>query len=84
MVQSLAGNLASVTSKESLRGAMLTNLRSALSPQQGKPVPAQIEHAIQVIVQDNLELACGVVQKAAADASLRFFPPLRDHHGPRF
>ena len=34
----------------------------------GKPVPAQIEHAVQVLVQDNLDLACAVVQKA-------FLPP---------
>lgn len=80
MAQSLAGNLAAVTCKESLRGTMVANLRTALSPPvvPGKPAPpsAHLDHAIQVIVQDNLELACAVVQRAAADASIR---PSEEH-----
>lgn len=80
MVQSLAGNLAAVTCKESLRGTMVANLRTALAPPvvPGKPAPptAHLDHAIQLIVQDNIELACAVVQRAAADAALR---PTEEH-----
>lgn len=69
MVQSLAGNLASITCKDPLRAAIMNNLRSTLGVPPGKPIPAHLEHAIQTIVADNLELACTVVQKAAAEAA---------------
>lgn len=74
MVQSLAGSLAAVTSKESLRAAMINNLRAALSPD--NPIPAHIDHAIHTLVQDNLELSCGIVQKSAAEACIR---PTAEH-----
>jgi len=70
MAQSLAGNLASITCKDPLRVAITNNLRSALGGgAPGKPIPAPLEHAIQTVVTDNLELACTVVQKAAAEAA---------------
>lgn len=62
MVQSLAGNLASITCKDPLRAAIMNNLRNTLGVPPGKPIPAHLEHAIQTVVADNLELACAVVQ----------------------
>jgi CCR4-NOT transcription complex subunit 1 len=62
MVQSLAGNLASITCKDPLRAAITNNLRTTLGVPPGKPIPAHLEHAIQTVVAENLELACSVVQ----------------------
>lgn len=62
MVQSLAGNLATVTCKDNLRLSITNNLRTTLGGPQGKNVPSHIEQAIHTIVQDNIEIACGVVQ----------------------
>lgn len=70
MVQSLAGNLASITCKDPLRAAIMNNLRSTLGVPPGKPIPAHLEHAIQTIVADNLELACTVVQVCYPTTSL--------------
>lgn len=49
----------------------MNNLRQTLGATHNKPVPAHIEHAIHTIVADNLDLACAVVQKAAAEAAVR-------------
>eukprot|EP01125_Pyxidicula_operculata_P009591 TRINITY_DN3153_c2_g2_i1.p1 TRINITY_DN3153_c2_g2~~TRINITY_DN3153_c2_g2_i1.p1 ORF type:complete len:927 (+),score=235.20 TRINITY_DN3153_c2_g2_i1:216-2996(+) len=68
MVQSLAGSFASVTAKEPLRTAITNNLRAALGASRNQ-LPSHIEHAILTVVSDNLELACGAIQKAASDAA---------------
>jgi CCR4-NOT transcription complex subunit 1 len=76
MAQNLAGSLASVTSKDPSCASIVNNLRVALGAAPGKPVPSPIEHAIYTIVSDNLDLACSVVQKAAAEAAIR---PTEEH-----
>lgn len=84
MVASLAGSLASVTSREPLRISMSQNIRTFLmqngfsevkfcfisknnflAKQQTIP-----EQAIFIIVSDNLDLACSVVDKTAAEKSI--------------
>jgi CCR4-NOT transcription complex subunit 1 len=69
MVQSLAGNLASVSSRETLKVSMISNLRSLLVGNgfTEQTVPEQI---IFIIVSDNLDLACSVMEKAAAEKSI--------------
>lgn len=69
MVQCLAGSLASVSSRETLKVSMISNLRSMLISNgfTEQTVPEQI---IFVIVSDNLELACSVMEKAAAEKSI--------------
>ena len=62
MVQSLAGNLAAVTCKDNLRLAITNNLRTTLGGQQGTNLPPHIDQAIHTVVQDNIEIACAVVQ----------------------
>jgi len=49
----------------------MNNLRATLGATQNKPLPAHIEHAIHTIVADNLDLACTVVQRAAAEAAVK-------------
>lgn len=71
----LLGSLASVTSKDPLRAAIINNLRNSLAPN-SKPVPTALENAIHTIVQDNLDLACAVVQKAASEAC---YKPTEEH-----
>ncbi|KAJ3305272.1 hypothetical protein HDV03_001870 [Kappamyces sp. JEL0829] len=69
MVQSLAGSLASVSSRETLKISMISNLRSLLAANgfTDQTVPEQV---IFVIVADNLDLACSVMEKAAAEKSI--------------
>ncbi len=69
MVQSLAGSLASVSSRETLKMSMISNLRSLLIANgfTEQTVPEQI---LFVIVSDNLDLACSVMEKAAAEKSI--------------
>ncbi|KAI8909736.1 CCR4-Not complex component, Not1-domain-containing protein [Gorgonomyces haynaldii] len=69
MVQSLAGSLASVSSREPLRVSMVSNLRN-LFLQNGfteQTVPDQI---VFVVVSDNIDLACTFMEKAAAEKSI--------------
>lgn len=65
MAQNLAGNLAMVTCKEPLRSNMITHLRLMLTEHGfGENIPDQ---AIQLIVNDNVDIACTVIEKAAMD-----------------
>ncbi|KAG8914689.1 hypothetical protein FRC00_011472 [Tulasnella sp. 408] len=65
MAQNLAGNLAMVTCKEPLRSNMITHLRLMLTEHGfGDNIPDQ---AIQLIVNDNVDIACTVIEKAAMD-----------------
>jgi CCR4-NOT transcription complex subunit 1 len=69
MVQSLAGSLASVSSREPLKVSMISNLRTLLSTN-GFTEQTISEQLIFVIVSDNLDLACSVMEKAAAEKSI--------------
>eukprot|EP01130_Rhizamoeba_saxonica_P016258 TRINITY_DN7482_c0_g1_i1.p1 TRINITY_DN7482_c0_g1~~TRINITY_DN7482_c0_g1_i1.p1 ORF type:complete len:2042 (-),score=367.44 TRINITY_DN7482_c0_g1_i1:55-5421(-) len=68
IVQNLAGNLASVTSKDTLKSAMATKFQSVLT--QNSNVTPQIKRIVTTLVVENLDLACAVVQKATAEASI--------------
>ncbi|CDU22470.1 related to CDC39-transcriptional regulator protein [Sporisorium scitamineum] len=69
MAQSLAGSLALVTCKEPLRLSMVANARTLLLnngfTEQNVP-----EQALMVIMQENLDLACSVIEKAAMDKAV--------------
>ena len=69
MAQSLAGSLASVSSREPLRVSMISNLRSLLM-QNGFTEQTVPEQVLFVIVSDNLDLACSVMEKAAAEKAI--------------
>ncbi|KAJ3143084.1 hypothetical protein HK101_003252, partial [Irineochytrium annulatum] len=66
MVQNLAGSLAAVSSREPLRVSMMSQLRSLLL-QNGFTEQSIPEQVVYIIVADNLDLACSVMEKAAAD-----------------
>lgn len=70
MAQNLAGSLALVTCKEPLRIAMLSTARN-LFLQNGFTEQTLPEQAIATVIQDNLELACSVVERAAMERSLQ-------------
>ncbi|KAI5474877.1 CCR4-NOT transcription complex subunit 1 [Pseudohyphozyma bogoriensis] len=69
MVQNLAGSLALVTCKEPLRISMVTHIRNLLL-QNGFSEQNIPEQAILVVAADNLELACGVVEKVAMEKAV--------------
>ena len=69
MVQNLAGSLALVTCKEPLRISMVTHIRNLLL-QNGFSEGNIPEQAILIVAADNLELACGVVEKVAMDKAV--------------
>lgn len=67
MVRQLSGSLALVTCKEPLKMSMTNNIRMAQgeSPDQAFP-----EGSILMCVNDNLEIACNVVEKQAEERSM--------------
>ncbi|KAG8902291.1 hypothetical protein FRB99_004653 [Tulasnella sp. 403] len=68
MARNLAGNLAMVTCKEPLRSNMASHLRLLLNEHGfGDAIPDQ---AIQLIVNDNADIACAVIEKAAMDRAV--------------
>ena len=69
MAQNLAGSLALVTCKEPLRISMVTHARTLLM-QNGFTEQTLPEQAILVIMQDNLDLACSIIERAAMEKSL--------------
>lgn len=69
MVQNLAGSLALVTCKEPLRISMVTHIRNLLL-QNGFTEQNIPEQAILLVAADNLELACGVVEKVAMEKAV--------------
>ncbi|GAA6009388.1 hypothetical protein JCM10207_003757 [Rhodosporidiobolus poonsookiae] len=70
MVQNLAGSLALVTCKEPLRLSMVTHARTLLL-QNGFAEDTLPEQAILVIVAENLDLACSVVEKVAMEKAVQ-------------
>jgi len=66
MAQRLAGSLALVTCKEPLKTNMATHLRHYLN-EHGFTEQHIPEAAILILVQDNLDLACSTIEKAAIE-----------------
>ncbi|PWN20718.1 Not1-domain-containing protein [Microstroma glucosiphilum] len=69
MAANLAGSLALVTCKEPLRMSMVNHAK-ALFLQGGFNEQTLPEQALAGIMQDNLELACSVIEKAAMDKAM--------------
>ncbi|KDQ13139.1 hypothetical protein BOTBODRAFT_188668 [Botryobasidium botryosum FD-172 SS1] len=69
MAQNLAGSLALVTCKEPLRSNMMTHLRHLLNEHgfTDQMVPEQV---IMLIVADNIDMACNIIEKAAMDRAV--------------
>ncbi|KAI4166192.1 MAG: hypothetical protein LQ342_000078 [Letrouitia transgressa] len=67
MVRQLSGSLALVTCKEPLRMSMTNFIRKA---QKDLPEQDIAEGAILMCVNDNLDLACGIVEKQAEERSM--------------
>ncbi|KAI3965367.1 hypothetical protein MKX01_042848 [Papaver californicum] len=68
MVASLAGSLAHVTCKEPLRVSISSHLRNMIQPLN---VSNDLEQAVQISTNDNLDLGCAVVEKAAIEKALQ-------------
>eukprot|EP01117_Protostelium_nocturnum_P004885 TRINITY_DN1770_c0_g1_i1.p1 TRINITY_DN1770_c0_g1~~TRINITY_DN1770_c0_g1_i1.p1 ORF type:complete len:1948 (-),score=339.96 TRINITY_DN1770_c0_g1_i1:159-6002(-) len=71
MVQNLAGSLALVTCKEPLRISMSNHLRSLLQTSTPETYHQMIESAVQLLANDNLDLACALIEKAATEKAIR-------------
>ncbi|KAI0320504.1 Not1-domain-containing protein [Amylostereum chailletii] len=69
MAQKLAGSLALVTCKEPLRSNLTNHLRQFLNEQgfTEQMVPDQV---VVIIVQDNIDVACQAIEKAAMDRAV--------------
>eukprot|EP00761_Pharyngomonas_kirbyi_P006841 gb/GECH01006850.1/.p1 GENE.gb/GECH01006850.1/~~gb/GECH01006850.1/.p1 ORF type:complete len:2071 (+),score=422.78 gb/GECH01006850.1/:1-6213(+) len=70
MVQNLAGNLAMVTSKDPLKFSLTSNLDSLFNSKQNGLNPQLVEEAITTLKEENLDLCCAIVQKAAVEKAL--------------
>ena len=75
MVRSLAGSLALVTCKEPLRLSITNNMRAVftasvpeLNEQRWQPL---VEHCINQVVSENLDLGCSLVERAATEKAVR-------------
>ncbi|KAK1143013.1 CCR4-NOT core subunit cdc39 [Aspergillus melleus] len=66
MVRQLAGSLALVTCKEPLKVSMTNYIRMIQQEYSDQPMP---EGLILMCVNDNLDAACGIVEKAAEEKS---------------
>ncbi|XP_028084431.1 CCR4-NOT transcription complex subunit 1-like [Camellia sinensis] len=64
MVASLAGSLAHVTCKEPLCGSISSQLRNSL---QGLNIASELEQAVQLVTNDNLDLGCALIEQAATE-----------------
>ncbi|KAK9148278.1 hypothetical protein Scep_007035 [Stephania cephalantha] len=69
MVASLAGSLAHVTCKEPLRVSISNQLRNSL--QVLNLSNDILEHAVQLVTNDNLDLGCAIVEQAATEKALQ-------------
>jgi len=68
MISNLAGSLALVTCKEPLRLSICNHLRSLLS--QATSDQALIEQIVQVCSNDNLDIGCRLIEKAATEKAI--------------
>jgi CCR4-NOT transcription complex subunit 1 len=72
MASNLAGNLALVTCKDPLRGSMMGHLRTFILQHAGAKIPQNdLEAIVQKCVNDNLDLGCMLVVKAATEKAMR-------------
>eukprot|EP01116_Phalansterium_solitarium_P014539 TRINITY_DN3224_c0_g1_i5.p1 TRINITY_DN3224_c0_g1~~TRINITY_DN3224_c0_g1_i5.p1 ORF type:complete len:1462 (-),score=389.12 TRINITY_DN3224_c0_g1_i5:3053-7438(-) len=71
MVQNLAGSLALVTCKEPLRLSMSNHLRALLTQQTPPEYQPAIEQAVQIVANDNLDLSCTLIEKAATERAVK-------------
>ncbi|KAF5831048.1 CCR4-Not complex component, Not1-domain-containing protein [Dunaliella salina] len=72
MVSSLAGSLALVTCKDPLRVALANHMRALLQAVQASVMDAGvIEQVVGVVVADNLDLGCVVIERAATEKAVR-------------
>ncbi|KAG7086666.1 hypothetical protein E1B28_002606 [Marasmius oreades] len=69
MTQKLAGSLALVTCKEPLKVSLASNIRTLLL-EQGFAEVSQQANLIEILVSDNLELACAAIEKAAMERAV--------------
>ncbi|GAA6057943.1 hypothetical protein JCM3770_004447 [Rhodotorula araucariae] len=69
MVQNLAGSLALVTCKEPLRLSMVAHTRTLLL-QNGFTDESLPEQAVLVLVAENLDVACSIVEKVAMEKAV--------------
>jgi CCR4-NOT transcription complex subunit 1 len=69
MVQSLTGSLALVTCKDPLRLSFSNHLRSLL--QANNADPTQIDQAIAIVADDNIDFGCSIIEKAASERAVR-------------
>ncbi|KAJ5239814.1 CCR4-Not complex component N.t1.c1 C-terminal [Penicillium chermesinum] len=67
MARQLAGSLALVTCKEPLKVSMTNYIRMTQQEHPEQPMP---EGLVLMCVNDNLDAACGIVEKAAEDKSV--------------
>ncbi|BEJ18074.1 hypothetical protein CspHIS471_0703510 [Cutaneotrichosporon sp. HIS471] len=70
MVQNLAGNLALVTCKEPLRTSLMSHIRSLVS-QNGFTEENVPDGVIAGVVNENLDIACNVIRRAAMEKATR-------------
>ncbi|WVQ85274.1 hypothetical protein IAT38_007439 [Cryptococcus sp. DSM 104549] len=70
MVQNLAGSLALVTCKEPLRSSMIANVKSMLE-QNGYTDETMPDAMIAGVVNQNLDVACAVLKKAAMEKAAK-------------
>ncbi|GIL66130.1 hypothetical protein Vafri_19725 [Volvox africanus] len=69
MVSSLAGSLSLVTAKDPLRISLTNQLRQMLQPHVADA--AMLDQIISVLVTDNLDLGCTLIERAATDKAVR-------------
>ncbi|KAI5304312.1 hypothetical protein KEM56_006638, partial [Ascosphaera pollenicola] len=67
MVRALAGSLALVTCKEPLKMSMMNYMKMAQQDYPDQPMP---ETLVLMCVNENLDAACGIVEKAAEEKSV--------------
>jgi CCR4-NOT transcription complex subunit 1 len=73
MARSLSGSLASVTCAEPVRVSMSNHLRTLLQSNLAnkEQLLMLVDQAVQLTVQENLELACALIEKSATDRAVR-------------
>lgn len=69
VVQHLAGSLALVTCKDPLRMSMQNNIRALLA-QSGYNEQVITDQTITVCVNDNIDIACQIIEKAAQERAI--------------
>ena len=72
MVRSLSGSLAGVTCAEPVRVSMTNHLKALLQANMSSKDHVQaLDQAVALVVQENLELACALIEKAATEKAVR-------------